>query len=61
MTRAPKDVRHEWKREPRVRKSPVVYVCKPCGGWTANLPLDRYVVCPRKDRRMGPRDRRSHD
>lgn len=53
--RPPVEVRHDWKRRLNRR---YVYDCAACGQWTSNLPLYRYDVCPKKDRRKRTADRR---
>lgn len=38
-----------------------VHTCVDCGGFTANLPLYRYDVCPKKERRKRKQGRREGD
>jgi len=67
--RAPKQVCHQWMKVTQDDlialgmpgcKRTGMYVCHNCDSWTANLPPYRYEVCPAKDRRKGPTDRRAN-
>lgn len=59
---APPEVRCRWKftRKHAVGGQPLsnVYVCPDCDSWTANMPLYKYSVCPKKERRNGMANRR---
>lgn len=57
MTRrtTPTAVRCEWKCTDKRNR---VYTCSQCGQWTANLREYVKGVCPARDRRKGPSERR---
>lgn len=66
----PKIVRHDWKFTKELHQPLAlggvstlknVYVCKCCGSWTVNLPLYKYEVCEKKDRRKNKEDRRKEE
>ena len=59
MTRrkhAPRSVQHSWVEGRRPERD--VWICCTCKTWTANLPLYRYEVCDKRDRRKRKADRR---
>lgn len=60
---APPEVRCRWKLRAKHKLGASVltnvHVCQDCKSWTANLPLYKDMVCPKKDRRRATRkDRR---
>lgn len=52
----PEEVKHVWLLDPNA--SSERYKCAHCSHWTANLPKDKDNVCPSRDRRKGPANRR---
>ncbi len=58
----PMAVQHVWvKSQDKAKRILGVHRCGFCGMWTANLPLYRYDVCPKADRRVATADRRRND
>lgn len=57
--RAPKEIRCRYVKAKQ--DGITVHTCVDCGGFTANLPLYRYDVCPKKERRKRKTGRRASD